>query len=95
MKPYTVCSEGVVCMPHLYLLRVHDVNGQVEGSQHHVAVAIAIVWRTLGGSGGMAAAAAAASTVYAAGGDTGSPRARHVGLRWGTLHQVDHLPIDI
>lgn len=52
-------SEGFPCMqqghPHLYLLRVYDVDGQVEGPQHHIA--IAIMWCTLGRGGGVAAAA--------------------------------------
>lgn len=77
--------------PHLYLLRVHDVNRQVEGPQHHVTVAIAIMWCTLGGGGGMAAA----STLYPPGGSTYTRRTGYGGLRWGTLHQVNYLPIYI
>lgn len=32
---------------HLYLLGIHDVDGQVERPEHHVAVSVAIVWRHL------------------------------------------------
>lgn len=74
--------------PHLYLLGVHDVDGQVEGPQHHVAVAIAVMWRALGGG-----VTAAVSVVCIPRGNTCTRRAGQGGLRWGTLHQVDYLPI--
>ncbi len=79
--------------PHLYLLRVHDVDGQVEGPQHHVAVGVAVMWCTLGGHGGVAAAAASALCPPSR--NTRIPRTGHGGLRWGTLHQVNYLPIYI
>lgn len=79
--------------PHLYLLRVHYVDGQVEGPQHDVTVAIAVMWCTLGGGGDVAAADA--SPLYSGGRSTCTSRDRYARLRWGTLHQVDHLPIHI
>lgn len=89
-------SEGFPCMqqghPHLYLLRVHDVDRQVEGPQHHIAVAIAIMWCTLRRGGGVAAAA---STLYPPGRNTRTTKPGHGGQRWGTLHQVNYLPIYI
>ena len=39
-------------LSHLYLLGVHDVDGQVEGSQHAVAVPVAVLGASLGGGGG-------------------------------------------
>lgn len=76
--------------PHLYLLGVHDVDRQVEGSQHHIAVAVAIMWCTLGG--GMAAAV---SILCSPSGNTCTHRPGHGCLRWGALHQVDYLSIYI
>lgn len=76
--------------PHLYLLGVHDIDRQVESPQHHVAVAIAVMWRALRGG-----VNTAVSVVCPTRGKTCTCRARHGGLRWGTLHQVDYLPIYI
>lgn len=75
---------------HLYLLRLHDVDRQIEGPKHDIAVAVAVMWWTLGGGGGMAGAA---STLCPFRGHSCTPRVCCGGLRWGTLHQVDHLPI--
>lgn len=87
-------SEVLVCMqqvqPHLDLLWVHNIDRQIEGPQHHIAVAIAVMWCTLGG--GMAAAAC---VLCPTSGNTRAPRSGHVGLRWGSLHQMDYFPIYI
>lgn len=89
-------NSGLPCMPpgysHLYLLRVHDVDRQVECPQHHIAVAIAVMWCTLRGGGGMAAAV---STICPPCGNTCTTKPGYGGLRWGTLHQVNYLPIYI
>lgn len=41
---------------HLYLLRIHNIDGEVESPQHHVAVPIAVVRSPLRGGGGVAGA---------------------------------------
>lgn len=78
--------------PNLYLLRFHDTDRQIEGPQHNIAVAVAVMWCTLGRGGGMVDAA---STLWTFSRHTCTLRVGHGGLRWGTLHQVDHLPIYI
>lgn len=87
MKPFSPSEKYSDILffkhPHLYLLRVHDVDRQVEGPQHHVAVAVAVVWCTLGGDRGVAVAA---SAFCPPSGNTRIPRTGHGGLRWGTLH---------
>ena len=77
---------------HLDLLGVHDVDRQVEGAQHDVAVSVAVVGPSLGRGGGVGGAG---SSLGPSGRHASAPRAVLGGLGRGSLHQVDHLPVHV
>lgn len=80
--------KEVTKQTYLYLLGVHDINRQVEGAKHYIAVGVAIMWRhlwcSLGGWGG--------PTV---GWSASRPWARLGGWRGRPLHKVYHLATHI
>lgn len=88
LTDWNTCQQVGHEKPYLYLLRIHNVNWEIEGSQHDVAVCVAVMRRYLRGArwwrGGAAVRCSASRTWPRLGWWRRSP-----------LHQVYHLSTHI
>lgn len=50
LTDWNTCQQVGHEKPYLYLLRIHNVNWEIEGSQHDVAVCVAVMRRYLRGA---------------------------------------------